>query len=262
MPRFARVVIPGCPHHVTQRGNERRNIFFTTEDRCVYLGLLKQYAELYAVEVLGHCLMTNHVHLVVIPARANALAKLLREVHMRYSQYRHALERGHGHLWQSRYFSCPVDPDRLGAVMRYVELNPVRAAMVRNAGDYAWSSAAAHLGAPDRFEVLSLADWNRCWTAGEWRSILAEGCDAAFDIRDATYSGRPLGSEAFVTRLEGYCSRRLRRGRPGRPKKRPTASARGAGEIGEMSVCPGFPVFQGINKLARRSCANLCNWTC
>lgn len=103
MPRFARVVIPSCPHHVTQRGNERRDVFFTTSDRHVYLGLLKQYSLLYSVDVLGYCLMTNHVHLGLIPARADSLSKFMREVQMRYSQYHHALERGNGHLWQSRY---------------------------------------------------------------------------------------------------------------------------------------------------------------
>jgi putative transposase len=117
MSRFARVVMQQCPHHVTQRGNERRDVFFATADREVYLGLLKQYAELHAVEVLGYCLMTNDVHLVLLPARAESFAKLMREVQMRYSQYRHAIERGGGHLWQGRYYSCPVDPSRLAAVM-------------------------------------------------------------------------------------------------------------------------------------------------
>ena len=140
MPRFARVVIPLCPHHITQRGNERRDIFFTPVDREVYLGLLQQYAEHHSVAVLGYCLMTNHVHLVLIPAHASSLAKLLREAQMRYSQYRHAVERGNGHLWQSRYYSCPVEPDRLGALMRYVELNPVRAGLVREA--YLYPGAA------------------------------------------------------------------------------------------------------------------------
>ena len=147
---------------MTQRGNERCDLFFTSDDRSVYLGLLKQYAELHAVEVLGYCLMTNHVHLTLIPQRANALAMLLREVQMRYSQYRHALERGNGHLWQGRYFSCPVDPDHLGAVLRYVELNPVRARMVLDPEQYRWSSAAAHLGVRDSVELLSLADWRKC----------------------------------------------------------------------------------------------------
>jgi putative transposase len=136
VPRLARIVIPQCPHHLTQRGNERRDVFFAPSDREVYLGLLKKYADFYGAEVRGYCLMTNHVHLVLLPHRAESLAKTLREVQMRYSQYRHAIERGSGHLWQSRYYSCPVDPDSVAAVMRYVELNPVRAHLVSSAAEY------------------------------------------------------------------------------------------------------------------------------
>ncbi len=211
--------MPQCPHHVTQRGNERRDVFFTTADRDVYLGLLKQYAELHAVEVLGYCLMTNHVHLVLLPSRAESFAKLMREVQMRYSQYRHAIERGGGHLWQGRYYSCPVDPERLAAVMSYVELNPVRAGMVAEAVAYRWSSAAAHLGQSDAHDVLSTRDWCRCWTAAEWATVLSEGTDEGASIREATYGGRPLGSAEFVGRLEAYWGRRLKRGSPGRPKR-------------------------------------------
>ncbi len=218
MPRFGRVVIPGCPHHITQRGNERRDVFFSSADREVYLGLLRQYAEIQEVDVLGYCLMTNHVHLVLIPNQARALARLLREVQMRYSQYRHAIERGRGHLWQGRYYSCPVEPERLGSVMRYVELNPVRAGMVQNAVDYRWSSAGAHLGA-DSSGVVSLGHWKKCWTTEEWRIILNSGADETVVIREATYSGRPLGSEAFIAKLENHTKRRLRRGVSGRPRK-------------------------------------------
>src|SRR5438105_1524342 len=89
--------------------------------------------------------MTNHVHLVLIPTVATTLAKTLREVNMRYAQYRNAIERSNGHLWQSRYYSCAVEPDHLGSVMRYVELNPVRAGLVAEPDAYAWSSARAHL---------------------------------------------------------------------------------------------------------------------
>jgi putative transposase len=223
VPRFARVVVPQCPHHVTQRGNERRDVFFTPGDREVYLGLLKQYAELHRVQVLGFCLMTNHVHLVLLPEFAEGMAKTLREVQMRYSQYRHAVEGGNGHLWQSRYYSCPIDPERLGAVMRYVELNPVRAGLVDRAEAYPWSSAASHTGSADTWNILALADWNRCWTAQEWGDILRDGAEDGASIRAATYGGRPLGSDEFVTRLENYLDRRLKLGTPGRPKKKEMA---------------------------------------
>ena len=140
---------------------------------------------------------------------------------MRYSQYRHADERGNGHLWQSRYYSCPVEPDRLGALMRYVELNPVRAGLAREPDLYPWSSAAAHLHGGDPQGLLSLSDWRKMrWTPEEWRMILASGRDEAYImIQDATFSGRPFGSDDFIGRLEAHVCRCLRRGIPGRPRK-------------------------------------------
>ncbi len=230
MPRFARVVVPDYPHHITQRGNERRDVFFTPADRDVYLGLLKQYSGFYSVDVLGYCLMTNHVHLVLLPHRTESLAKLLREVQMRYSQYRHAVERGNGHLWQGRYYSCPVEPARLGSVMRYVELNPVRASLVTQAAHYRWSSAAGHLGGAD--PVLSMGEWRQCWSPEEWKAVLSDGTEESSSIREATYGGRPLGSVDFVERLEAHTKRSLKRGLPGRPRKETTDAARaGGGEI-------------------------------
>jgi putative transposase len=228
VPRFARAIVSQCPHHITQRGNERRDIFFSPTDREVYLGLLKHNAKLYPTDVLGFCLMTNHVHLVLRPHQALSLAKVMRVVQMRYSQYRHALERGNGHLWQSRYYSCAVEPERLGVVMRYVELNPVRAGLVANADRYPWSSAGVHLGARDPWGLVDMADWRQSWTAKEWARELATAVEDVGAIRDATYSGRPLGSREFVGRLEQHLKRKLEKGSPGRPPKTREAS------IGEM----------------------------
>lgn len=213
------MVMPQCPHHITQRGNEHRSVFFTAADREVYLGLVKQYATLHSVEVLGYCLMTNHVHLVLLPGRAESLARLMRQVPMRYSQYRHALECGSGHLWQGRYYSCPVAPERLGGVMRYVELNPVRAGLVAEAVDYRWSSAVVHLGGSEAEGVVAMNDWRRCWTPEEWEAVLSDGAEEGPSIREATFGGRPLGPDEFVGRLETYLGRQLKRRDPGRPRK-------------------------------------------
>jgi putative transposase len=115
---------------------------------------------------------------------------------MRYSQFRNAIERTSGHLWQSRYYSCAVDPAQLAVVMRYVELNPVRAGMVARAQEYDWSSARAH-AMGDRsgqgMELVTFTDWDRCWTAGEWAAILESGSDGAAEIREATYRGASAG---------------------------------------------------------------------
>ena len=165
MPRFARVIVPECPHHITQRGNAQRDVFFTPADRQVYLGLLGRFAALYATHILGYCLMSNHVHLVAVPAINQSLANLMREVDVRYAQYRNAIDGSSGHLWQNRYYSCAFEPSRLGSVLRYVELNPVRAQMVRHADQYAWSSAIAHLGGADSAHVLDLDTWD--WTPSD-----------------------------------------------------------------------------------------------
>ena len=224
MPRFARVVVPECPHHITQRGNDRRDLFFSSADRDVYLGLLRHCGQIYLVDVLGHCLMTNHVHLVLLPHAFASLGQLMREVQMRYSQYRHAIEGGSGHIWQCRYYSCAMEPARLAAVMRYVELNPVRAGMVTSADAYRWSSATVHLGGPDGWNLVALADWRQAWTPDQWRAVLAGGAEESAAIREATYGGRPLGSREFVARLERYLDRSLQRGSPGRPRRNTIAS--------------------------------------
>jgi putative transposase len=174
--------------------------------------------------------MTNHVHLVVIPAAELSLAKAMREINMRYAQYRNAIEHGNGHLWQSRYYSCPVDPARLGNLMRYVELNPVRARLVPAAAQYEWSSARAHLGGEDAVNLLAQAEWKKCWTSEEWARILDAGDEQRDEIREATYGGRPLGSSEFVEELEKFRQPRLKKGSPGRRKNCPTTAA-----VGEAS---------------------------
>jgi putative transposase len=222
MPRFGRVVAPGCPHHITQRGNGRRDVFFTAEDKRVYLDLLKTWSEFYTLRVLGYCLMTNHVHLVAIPERTPSLARTLREVHGRYAQYRNAIEHNYGHVWQNRFYSCPFEPVRLPSVLRYVELNPVRAGMALAAEDYRWSSAAAHLGCPDSAGLLdgaALASWRLEWTPEEWAAVLRQGADASEAIREATFGGRPCGSAEFTSSLERELGRQLAKGKPGRPRK-------------------------------------------
>ncbi|MEQ1948669.1 MAG: transposase [Bryobacteraceae bacterium] len=206
-------------HHVTQRGNARRDVFFSLQDRQVYLGLLQEYSQHYRLRILGYCIMTNHVHLVVVPETETSLLRTMRELHGRYSRYRNAIERGTGHLWQSRYYSCAVEGVRLGAVMRYVELNPVRAGLARAAEDYAWSSALIHLGGTDALGLVDQDEWRRDWTVETWAEWLSLGEQEAEAIREATHSGRVWGSEEFVAKLEASMQRKLAIGKPGRPKK-------------------------------------------
>jgi putative transposase len=224
-------VVPQLPHHVTQRGNRRREVFFSPQDRQVYLGLLRQYAGHYSLQILGYCLMSNHVHLVAVPAFEDSLAKTLREVHGRYARYRNAIEHSSGHLWQCRYYSCAFEATRMPEVMRYVELNPVRAGLVRAAEDYAWSSAVTHLGGIDPGGVVVQGEgWLPGWNRLEWAEWLHAAGPSAGEIRslrEATYAGRPLGSTAFLNELERQLARRLRPGKAGRPRKEEGHAAAG-----------------------------------
>jgi len=235
MARQARVVIPGTPHHVTQRGNRRQRTFFCEADYLAYLHLAAEAFREAEVQVWAYCLMPNHVHLIATPPRPQALAQAVGATHVRYTRQVNLRERWTGHLWQGRFASAPMDEAHLLACARYVELNPVRAGLAREAAAYRWSSAAAHLGAKDRWELLSMRDWLKCWNPEEWSEILNGGIEENAGIREATYGGWPLGSEEFVGRLEVYLKRRLRRGNPGRPRKTAHDPAKASGgSIGEI----------------------------
>ena len=135
MPRIARVVAAGAPHHVTQRGNARQPVFFCDHDRPSYLALLAEWNRRCGVQLLGYCLMTNHVHLVVVPATERSLAKAIGRTHYLYTRYVNHCRQRSGHLWQNRFFSTVLDRDHLVVALRYVDLNPVRARLASSAGD-------------------------------------------------------------------------------------------------------------------------------
>jgi putative transposase len=219
MPRSLRCVVPGVAHHVTQRGVDRSDVFFTQADREVYLGLVQENLEDAAVRVLAWTLMTNHVHWVLVPEREDSLEVLIRRVAGRYAQYLNARKGRTGHLWERRFFSCPVDPRREDLVIRYVEWNPVRAGMVEEPEDHRWSSARAHLAGPEA-ELFPLLDWNDWVSRGgsaTWRELLARPEDTREwrEIRRATYGGAPLGTIDFRRQLEQLLGRQWRpRGRP------------------------------------------------
>ena len=141
MPRQSRYISAGTPYHVTQRGVRKSDVFFSSLDRMYYLKLIREKAVRYGVEVLAYCLMTTHVHHVLVPKFKNSLGDMLRCVHSRYANRINKKMGWTGHLWQCRYFACPLDGIHLPRAIRYVELNPVRANMVKNAGSYPWSSA-------------------------------------------------------------------------------------------------------------------------
>ncbi len=219
--RFARVVALEVAHHITQRGNARRFVLETDAERGVYLDLLQQGIHRHGVALIGYCLMSNHVHLVAVPQSKDALARSLKQTHGRFASYWNAVNGSSGHVWQGRYYSCPLDDNHLWEALRYIELNPVRASLVVSPEDWPWSSAAAHCGIKPLGPWLSLDAWARRWSNGQWRAYLQATQHEASRkaIRDSTYSGRPLGSPEFTRVLEKQEHRPLTRQKPG-PKKR------------------------------------------
>lgn len=225
---MARVVAVGVAHHITQRGINRQAVFTSDKSREVYLSLLREHADRHRLRILGYCLMTNHVHVLAVPDRDDALAATFRYAHGRYAQYANTELRRSGHFWQNRFPSCPVEASATDHVLAYVERNPVRAGMVRQAGAFAWSSAGVHTGAhADDGGTLDLTAWRERWTGAEWAEALAGEQADAEALRRATYTGRPLGSEAFVADLELRLQRKLQRQKGGRPKRNDAAALPG-----------------------------------
>ena len=200
MPRTSRIVAPGYFHHVTQRGNNRQSVFLADADRDDYLLHLRTNAAREGVRLIGFCLMTNHVHLVVCPERDDSLARFLRRAHGEYSRQFNGRHGRSGHLWQNRFYSCPLEGAHVLNCLRYVDLNPVRARMVGQAADWRWSSAAAHLaGKADEFGLLSI-EWTQWRDWPNWADCLDVGqsADELEMFRKHTRLNRPLGSGAFA----------------------------------------------------------------
>ena len=214
MARMARVVAAGVPHLVTQRGNRRQNVFFGDDDYVAYKALLAEGCRAAGTQLWAYCLMPNHVHLILLPADEDGLRAALGETHRRYTRAVNAREGWGGYLWQGRFASFPVDDAHLFACARYIELNPVRAKLVRRARDWKWSSARAHLAGRDDalVRVKPLLD-----RLDDWAAFLGEGLaeEEREAIRKSERTGRPLGATGFVRRLEKKLGRTLARQKPG-----------------------------------------------
>ncbi len=166
--------------------------------------------------------MSNHVHIVGTPTRADSLAKAIGRTHFRYSQYLNRRHRRSGHLWQNRFFSCALDEVHLWRTLCYMERNPVRAKLVRRAWAYPWSSASAQVSGTAPTGLLDLSGWLAAWRPERWEATLRQREDdtEVSAIRHSTHRGRPLASEALLSKLEHRLGRRLRPLPVGRPKKR------------------------------------------
>ncbi len=212
MPRHARIVAPGLPHHITQRGNNKRIIFYENEDRMNYLEWLLEYALKFNIIMLGYCLMNNHVHFVAVPREAGSLAALFRLLNMRYSRYMNKKMESSGHVWQGRFFSCVAEGPHFIRALKYVERNPVRAGMVTMPWEWEWSSAAEHCGAKSSyFNEISFNEYTGM-TPLQWRIYVeaSEEIDSVHIIRKSTLSGCPIAAVP--------CEKRPRRGRPRKTK--------------------------------------------
>lgn len=219
MPRIARAIVVGYPHHITQRGNYRQAVFESDEDYIRYLEWLSLYCKKYSLKIWAYCLMGNHVHFIAVPMGPDSMAKTFNTLHMRYSQHFNMKNKATGHLWQGRFYSCVLGERHLYAGIRYVENNPVRARIVRTAEEYRWSSAHGHVKektdpvlSEDCYVVEKIRDWSAYLREKE-ESFLVD------EIRQNTKTGRPCGDDGFICRMEELLGRRLAAFPWGRPRK-------------------------------------------
>lgn len=219
MARLARAVAPGIPHHVIQRGNRSQQTFFSVDDYQSYLELMSRWCRKYAVEIWAYCLMPNHIHLIAVPETKDGLNLAIGEAHRRYTRRINFREGWRGHLWQGRFSSFIMEERYLLACARYVELNPVRAGLVKKPEDWSWSSANAHIKGKD--DILVQAKPLLDIVTKTWKKFLS------FDLQDFEMAlfrkhertGRPLGEDSFIERMELLLDRQLKPQKPG-PKKK------------------------------------------
>jgi len=219
LARLPRIVVPGYPHHVINRGNRRQTVFFSDEDKKFFYELLKREAAKAKISIWVYCFMDNHVHLVAVPEAQDSLAKGIGEVQRKYALSINTRYDWKGHLWEERFKSCPMGERYLYTAVRYIEQNPVRAHIVEKAEDYYWSSAKAHV-----FQVNDnlLSDFFLTSQIPDWAAYLKEEpnkTDEKF-LRSCISTGRPLGDEKFIDEIEKLTGRNLRKKKGSCEKKR------------------------------------------
>jgi len=208
MARLARVVVPGYPHHITQRGNRRQQTFFCDEDYQEYIGLMSEWCGRLGVAIWFYCLMPNHVHLIAAPESQDGLRKAIGEAHRRYTRRINFREGWRGHLWQGRFSSFVMDNKYLMTAVRYVAMNPVKCGLVERPEQYRWSSTAAYLyGKKD--PLVKVSGLNE--RVDNWAELFAQGVDSGVveKMRKHEQTGRPLGSENFAVKMEKILDRML-----------------------------------------------------
>jgi putative transposase len=222
--RIARVVVPGLPHHVTQRGNRREPVFFGARDYQLYRQLIAAAARRAGAEIWAYCLMPNHVHLIATPTDHDGLRATFAEAHRRYTGAINARFQWTGHPFQGRFGAVVMDEPHLLAATRYIALNPVAAGLVSRAEDWPWSSARAHLAGEDD-ELATVAPLRAL--IPDFAALLTAPADPTTTARieRAPTIGRPLHAPEWITALERQLGRRLTPGKPG-PKPRMDGDAK------------------------------------
>ena len=226
MARLPRLTLPGYAHHVIQRGNNRQIIFIDDADFEMLHGLWVENAQKYEVAVHGYVLMDNHFHLLATPSTETGLPQMMQAVGRRYVQYFNRRHGRSGTLWEGRYRSTVLQPDRyLLACMVYMDLNPVRAGQVLHAADYRWSSHAHLLGVRnDRLLTPHAQFWNLGNTPFAREAAYADlvrtglGSQEVAALTASALSGWALGDDAFIQQLQKHTARRVVQGRAGRPR--------------------------------------------
>ena len=227
MARLPRITIPAFPHHIILRGNNRQVIFFNEDDYKYFLECISRAKAKYPCQIFAYVLMTNHVHLLVEPLKAIDLGRLIQSVGRRYVRYINQTYSRTGTLWEGRFKSAVVGRDEyLIACSRYIEMNPIRAGMVRDPGEDRWSSYLFRaLGTPDR--LLDEDPWYMSLGANvrERQRVYREWFCATINegewdqIRKATQQGRVIGKADFQKQIEAMLGRRVVSEVRGRPRK-------------------------------------------
>ncbi len=226
MPRRARIAVPGIVWHIIQRGNNRCACFYAEEDYCKYLDILRDQAKAHGCAVHAYVLMTNHVHLLVTPERADSASLMMKHLGQRYVQYVNRVYRRTGTLWEGRFRSCLAQHDGyVLACYRYIELNPIRAAMVEHPADYPWSSFRANAQGKSDPLVTPHGEYNGLNRDPQarrhaYRQLFRAHMDSKLidEIRAATNGNFVLGNDRFKNEVAGMLERRVVAGKPGRPK--------------------------------------------
>ena len=225
MARLPRLTVPGYPHHVIQRGNNRQAIFSSTADYQMLLVLLDENARKFSVALHAYVLMTNHFHLLATPSTQDGLPQMMQAVGRRYVRYFNDRQGRSGTLWEGRYRSTLIETERyLLACMVYIDLNPVRAGLARDAGDYPWSSHGHYAGLrSDKMLTPHPLFWALGNTPFSREAAYAELVHAGTSLEQeqaltrSTLNGWALGSDSFIAELQKRTDRRLVQNHPGRP---------------------------------------------